>query len=211
MRNEAPYSPVLWSAIIIPVVSATELFVDPQTRESFSFFILGSFYLASVRYTLAVCLGVFAHEVALKNERLRKNGLWLWLCYFTVLVLCSLLVPGAAIFGLVVTLIITALVIILSIVQGFLSYKSFTDKSHLKDIKWRLAVDVLLLAILFNDSVMSDSPNYQTLFLVLVLLLIADFAIGDFAKETISEMVGAVKDYFRDSLSEPTVPESRET
>ena len=202
MQNDSSYSPVLWGAIIIPVVSGIELFVDPLTRNSFSFFVLGFFYLASVRYTLAVGLGVYAHEITLKKHRRSKSGAWLWICYFMVLILSSLLVPGVAIFGITTTLIITVSILSISIIQGSISRKSFTEKAHKNDITMRVIYDSLVLTLLIYESVFSKEEGFQGPFFAIVALLIMDFSVSDFARSTLLDMYSSLKKYFSDSWSE---------
>lgn len=201
MSNEAKYSPVLWSALFIPIVSATELFVDPVTRSNYPFFVLASFYLVSVRYSLAVCLGVFAHDTALKSSGSVRSGAFLWLCYFLVLVLCSLLVPGAAIFGVTVTLILAFVVLVLSVIQGFLSLQFFADKAIRTDIGWRICLDVVIIACLIYEV---SNGRFQSVFFALIALLFMDLAVNQFAKQTLKEMTSALVGYFKSSLR-PTV------
>lgn len=198
MPNEPKYSPVLWSALVIPVISGTELFVDSVTWTRYPFFVLSFFYIVSVRYSLAVCLGVFAHDAALKSSCNVRAGAWLWLCYFLMLVFCSLLVPGAAIFGLATTLVLTFVVLALSVAQGILSLRfAQSDEPLKKDIKWRIGFDLSIVGCLIYE--ISDG-TYQLVFFLLFVLCFMDFTVSDFAKQTLKEMTLALRDYFRNSM-----------
>jgi len=198
MKADSSYSPVLWGAILIPVVSGTELFIDEATRSSFPLFILGFFYLMSVRYTLAVALGVYAYEVSLKEHRVERSGALLWACYFMVLILCSLLVPGAAIFGLTATLIICIAVLLLSLIQGILSLNTFVDKQK-SDIQWRMYFDLFLLILIIIESLFRKNGSYQSPFFGVAVLLIIDFTVSDFARSTLLEMYFSLRTYLCDS------------
>lgn len=198
MNREPSYSPVLWSAIAIPVVSATELFVDPVVRGSYGFFVLGSFYLVSVRYTLAVCLGVFEHDEALRRVRPSKRGISLWACYFLILLLCSLLVPGAAILGLTATLAITFTIISLSLLQGILAYGLFDDQLQKNNTLWRGGYDVILIIFLLI--------SFQSVFVGLAFLLVLDICISARGRTTLMDMAQSLRSYFSGSI-----PDTRAT
>lgn len=195
MQSDSSYSPVLWGAVVIPIVSGTELFIDPQTRGSFGFFVLGFFYVASIRYTLAVALGVYAHEDTLERHKMTRIGVVLWICYFMMLILCSLLVPGAAIFGLGATIIIAIAILVFSITQGFISLKTFQDTQK-SNTTWRLYLDFLILIFMILEIVDVDEISFQAPSVALVVLLVLDFSVNKKAKSNLLEMVSSLKAYF---------------
>ena len=200
MKNDTSYSPLLWAAISIPIISGLELFIDPSTRNSHGFFILGFFYLVSIRYTLAVGLGVYAHEISLEKQRYLRTGAILWFSYFLVLVLCSLLVPGAAIFGVFVTIFFTLSILLISILQGVITIKSFSGADK-KDIIWRLLFDCLLVLLLIYEFFILSNLSFQSPFFVVVFLIIADFTISDFAKSNLVQMTKGLHGYLCSSWS----------
>ena len=204
MEHDSSYSPVLWGAVVIPIVSGTELFVDPQTRSSFDFFILGFFYVASIRYTLAVALGVYAHEDSLKASRANRSGIVLWICYFLMLVLCSLLVPGAAILGLTATIVIAVIILTLSITQSAVSRRSFSDTQE-NNTTSRLYMDGLLLIILAYEILVNDTPSFQGLFFAVSIFLLLDLRLSESAKSNMSQMFSSLKKYFSDSWNRTPV------
>lgn len=195
MPSETSYSPVLWGAVVIPILSGTELFIDPQTRESYGFFILGFLYLASIRYTLAVALGVYSHEYSLKKNQHGKIGVILWLCYFMMLILCSLLVPGAAILGMTITISMALMILILSIIQGAFSSKEH-DEAEKKNITWRFYLDVLLLLFVAGEFFFAQEISLQAPFFAVGLLLFLDFRVSESAKSNVVEMFDSLKTYF---------------
>lgn len=201
MQSESSYSPVLWAAILIPVIAGLELFVDPATRKGFDFFVLGFFYCLSVRYTLAVILGVYAHQTSLQNNRQTRSGAALWFCYLMVLVLCSLLVPGAAIFGLVATLFLATFVLLFSLLQGLLSRKSCEAKER-NDVHWRIGFDALLLVIIAYESLVAGSMHFQSAFFAIVVFFIMDFTVSEFARGALVEMSTSLKEYLHQSWTE---------
>jgi len=204
-QADASYSPVLWGAVFIPVVSGAELFVDPQTRESFGYFVLGFFYIASVRYTLAVALGVYAHDELLHRHKTSRKGLGLWFCYFFILVLCSLLVPGAAIFGLSATIAIALSILLIAILQGFLCLGALSGTSE-ANAKWRFWSDILIIILLLAEIFRTDGEiSFQAPCIALAFLLLLDFNVNPEVKSNLSSMVSALATYIRKSWKKASV------
>lgn len=182
---------------MVPVISGIELFVDSSTS-SYDIFVLGFFYVLSIRYTIAVALGVFAHQVSLRKLNQGRSGLALWICFFLVLVLCSLLVPGATIFGKTVTLILAVVVLFLSLAQGILS-KSLFDPKQNSDTRWRILLDILLILLLFFENFYQDTASYQAPFFTICILFAADFVISESATKNFKLMRRSLATYFKNS------------
>ena len=196
--TESAYSPVLWGAIVIPILSGLELWADPATRGILAFFALALIYLISVRYTIAVAIGVFAHEENLKNHKSNRIGITLWTCYFIMLILCALLVPTTALYGLDAVIALTIVILIISIAQGLLSSKKFDAKQQ-SNIKWRIGYDALIIVFVLADYYFSDSPTYQAPAIAMAFLLVMDFKVSDSARANMTTMISGLKRYFQGS------------